>query len=95
MRQSVLQLFERPATYRVLLWVLTFFGVTLSPEQAEAISAAGVAVAVAVELLLREKPRDPKARTCELDQFPIELQAESNPARPDERAPPRTGFESQ
>ncbi len=93
-KKGVFQFFERPATYRIVIWALTFFGVTLSPEQAEAISAAGVAVAVALELLFREKPRNPELRTRESDQLPVELPARALPDSV-ESIPPRTGFESQ
>jgi len=46
---------KEPSTWRGLVAILTGLGVTLQPNQAEAIIAAGLAVVGLIEVFRREK----------------------------------------
>ena len=45
MKTWVIAQLKQPSTWRGLVWILTVFGVLLTPEQAEAIIMAGMALA--------------------------------------------------
>jgi hypothetical protein len=48
---------REPSTIRGLVWLLTVAGITLSPEQIEAIAVAGMAVAGLLGVFLPEEPK--------------------------------------
>lgn len=55
MKQYILGLLGETSTYKAILVVLTLFGVSISPEQSEAILKAGASVYAAIGLFLRDK----------------------------------------
>lgn len=62
------------STWRGLVWLLAFAGVSLKPEQAEAIIAAGMALAGLLGVFLQDRARPTTERTRETDLPPIDLQ---------------------
>jgi hypothetical protein len=52
---------KEPSTWRGFVWILTVCGVLLTPEQAEAIMLAGMAVAGLLGVFLVEEPKTVKA----------------------------------
>jgi hypothetical protein len=53
----ILARLREPSTIRGLVWLLTVAGITLSPEQIEAIAVAGMAVAGLLGVFLPEEPK--------------------------------------
>lgn len=45
---------KEPSTWRGIVWLLTFAGLSLKPEQSEAIIAAGIALAGVLGVFLKE-----------------------------------------
>ena len=68
MKTSLLRFLRQPSTWRGITWVLTLFGIALSPEQVEAVGLAGIAVVAAIEVFSDEDKRKLP---------PIELQGHS------------------
>lgn len=68
MKTSLLRFLRQPSTWRGITWVLTLFGIALSPEQIEAVGLAGIAVVAAIEVFSDEDKRKLP---------PIELQGHS------------------
>lgn len=62
------------STWRGIVWLLAFAGVSLKPEQAEAIIAAGMALAGLLGVFLQDRQRSPTERTRETDLPAIEFQ---------------------
>lgn len=54
MLARLLELFKYPSTYQGLVILLTVAGVTLSPEQAAAITAAGAALVGLLKVFLSD-----------------------------------------
>ena len=76
---------KEPSTWRGLVWLLTFAGLSLKPEQSEAIIAAGIALAGLLGVLTHDKT---------VDLPPIELQGRADSPAPDSTiAPPTVGFQ--
>ena len=67
------------STWRGFIWLLTFAGLTLKPEQSEAIIAAGIALAGLLGVFLKEKS---------VALPPIELQGKSDSPAPDSTVAP-------
>ncbi len=59
---------KQPSTWRGLVWILTVSGVLLTPEQAEAIMLAGMALAGLLGVFLNDAPR-----TVKIELPPIDL----------------------
>ena len=78
-----------PSTWRGLVWLATVAGLTLSPQQAEAIITAGMALAGLLGVLLPEKPNalppiDLQSVSAAADRMRVDVSAE----RPNEPAVP-------
>lgn len=65
--QHIIDLLDEPSTWRGLVWVLTSFGVILSPDQKESIVATGMAVAGLIGMFTSDK----KVIKKELDQLEV------------------------
>ena len=76
----VLRRLREPSTWRGLVWLATVAGLSLKPGQAEAIVAAGMALAGLLGVFLSDEPKPVR-----VDLPPIALQgrAESGAAPPD------------
>jgi hypothetical protein len=59
---------KQPSTWRGLVWILTVFGVLLTPEQTEAIVLAGMALAGLLGVFLNDAPQ-----TVKIERPPIDL----------------------
>lgn len=70
----LLKRLREPSTWRGLVWLATVAGLSLRPEQAEAIVTAGMALAGLLGVFL---PDEPKAVKIELP--PITFQGRSDP----------------
>jgi hypothetical protein len=68
MKPWVLNQLKQPSTWRGLVWILTVFGVLLTPEQTEAIVLAGMAVAGLLGVFLNDAPQ-----TVKIELPPIDL----------------------
>ena len=55
MKKYLLNRLKEPSTMRAVVLVLTLFGVSLSPEQQDAIVVAGVSLIAALGLFLPDK----------------------------------------
>lgn len=64
-----------PSTWRGLVWLMTVAGLSLRPDQAEAIVAAGMALAGLLGVFLADEPK-----TVKTEVPPIELQGRIEPA---------------
>ena len=68
---------KEPSTWRGLIWLLTAFGVSLSPEAWEYVMTIGMALAGLVGVLSSDKPARVSIVLPE-----IELQGQATPYRP-------------
>jgi hypothetical protein len=73
---------KEPSTWRGLVWVLTVCGVLLTPEQAEAIMLAGMAVAGLLGVFLADESKPVKVELP-----PIDLVSTPTPSRVRESVP--------
>lgn len=73
----ILSRLQEPSTWRGLVWLLTAAGMTVSPELAAGIVAAGMAVAGLIGVVMKER-----ASNVEIVLPPVDLVARS------ERSPP-------
>ena len=71
---AILRFLKQPSTWRGITWALTLLGVSLSPEQAEAIALAGVAVVAVLEVFSDE---DKRPRDINISLPPVDLQGKS------------------
>lgn len=55
MKKYILNRLKEPSSMRAIVTMLTLFGVSLSPDQKEAIIVAGVSVVTAIGLFLPDK----------------------------------------
>lgn len=74
----VLSRLREASTWRGIVWLLTVAGVSLRPDEVEAIILAGMAVAGLLGVFLQDKSRNSQERTRETDLPEIELQGRSN-----------------
>lgn len=68
----LLKRLHEPSTWRGLVWLATFAGLSLRPDQADAIVAVGIAVAGLLGVFTSDAPKP--------DLPPVELQARPMPA---------------
>ena len=68
----LLRRFREPSTWRGLVWLATVAGLSLRPDQAEAIVTAGMALAGLLGVFLADEPKSVSALP------PIELQGRSD-----------------
>ena len=61
---------KEPSTMRGVVWLLTVFGLSLRPDQAEAIAIAGTALAGLLGVFLSDEPK-----TVRIELPPIDLQS--------------------
>ena len=66
----VLARLREPSSWRGLVWLLTVFGLSLRPDQAEAIAIAGVALAGLLGVFLSDEPK-----VVKIELPPIDLQS--------------------
>ena len=66
----ILARLREPSSWRGIVWLLTGFGLTLRPDQAEAIATAGMALAGLLGVFLRDEPN-----TVRFELPPIDLQS--------------------
>ena len=62
--------FREPSTWRGLVWLATVAGLSLRPDQAEAIVTLGMALAGLLGVFLRDEPK-----TVRIELPPIDLQS--------------------
>lgn len=74
---------KQPSTWRGLVWILTVFGVLLTPEQTEAIVLAGMALAGLLGVFLNDAPR-----TVKIELPPVNLVSASASSRMLDPMPP-------
>lgn len=65
---------REPSTWRGLVWLATVAGLSLRPDQAEAIVAAGMALAGLLGVFLSDEPK-----TVRIELPPIDLQSRPQP----------------
>ena len=58
---------KEPSTWRGLIWILTVFGVLLTPEQTEAIVLAGMALAGLLGVFCSDTPGTTKVELPPID----------------------------
>lgn len=78
----LLRRLREPSTWRGLVWLATVSGLSLRPDQAEAIVTVGMALAGLLGVFLRDEPK-----TVRIELPPIDLQ--SRPESGDAPADPR------
>jgi len=61
---------KEPSTMRGVVWLLTVFGLSLRPDQAEAVVMAGMALAGLLGVFLSDEPK-----TVRIELPPIDLQS--------------------
>lgn len=61
---------REPSSWRGLIWLLTVFGLSLRPDQAEAIVMAGMALAGLLGVFLSDEPK-----VVKIELSPIDLQS--------------------
>ena len=66
---------REPSTWRGLVWLATVAGLSLRPDQAEAIVVTGMALAGLLGVFLRDEPK-----TVQIELPPIDLQGRSESA---------------
>ena len=67
MKPWLLARLREPSTWRGLVWILTVSGVLLTPEQAEAIMLAGMALAGLLGVFLNDTPQAIKLELPPID----------------------------
>jgi hypothetical protein len=72
--KTILRYLKQPSTWRGIIWLLTLFGISLSPEQWQAISFAGIAVVGAIEVFIDEEKAP---NTINIQLPPVEMQSKS------------------
>lgn len=72
--ETLLRFLRMPSTWKGFTFLLTVFGISLSPEQKEAIGLAGIAVVGLIEVFTDE---DKRPRNINLKLPPVELVAKS------------------
>jgi hypothetical protein len=70
----VLRRLREPSTWRGLVWLATVAGLSLRPDQAEAIVTAGMALAGLLGVFLADEPK-----TVKIELSPIDLQGRPEP----------------
>lgn len=70
----LLRRLREPSTWRGLVWLATVAGLSLRPEQAEAIVVAGMALAGLLGVFLTDEPK-----TVRIELPPIALQGRAEP----------------
>lgn len=68
----IIERFREPSTWRGIVWLLTVLGLSLRPDQAEAIITVGMALAGLLGVFLRDEPK-----TVRSELPPIVLQGRS------------------
>jgi hypothetical protein len=71
----ILSRLQESSTWRGLVWLLTALGITVSPELADKIAIAGMALAGLIGIITKER-----AKKVEITLPPIDLVARSEPA---------------